>query len=126
MRTQKNPKSLANLRPAKPGEVRNPKGNNRKRPWTDRMFERSEMLLASTEEGEQIRKALQLPKEATFADAAVLTLMRKAIKGDVGAIKEMADRIEGKAPERLEITGPDRKEITIRLLHDREKRKSSE
>ncbi len=29
-------------------------------------------------------------------------------------------RIEGKAPQRLEITGPERKEFTIKLIRDRE------
>ena len=49
-------------------------------------------------------------------------LMREALKGNIAAIREMADRIEGKAPERLEISGPERKEIVIRLIHDRTKR----
>ena len=67
-------------------------------------------------------KDLELPETATWADASTLELAIKAGNGDIPAIKEMADRIEGKAPERLEISGPERKEIVIRLIHDRTKR----
>jgi hypothetical protein len=118
----KNPRSLQNLKPIQKGEVRNPEGINRKRPYSDRMFAHSEELLEATEEGKKICEALKLPEDATWADAAVRRLMREALKGNIAAIKEMADRIEGKAPERLEITGPERKEIVIRLIHDRTKR----
>ncbi len=34
-RPGENPNSLKNLKPAKPGEVRNPTGKNRNRPYTD-------------------------------------------------------------------------------------------
>lgn len=115
-----NPKSLANLMPpVKKGEVRNPLGINRKRPYTDRMFAHSEELLRQSKAGEKIRKKLQLPETATWADAAIRQLNIKAADGDIPAIKEQADRIEGKAPERLEITGPERKEITIRVIHEK-------
>jgi hypothetical protein len=117
-----NAKSLANMAPPiKKGEIRNPRGINRKRPWTDRMFSMTEEPLRITEEGELIRKSMHLPENATWGDAAVRRLMRECIKGSVAALREFADRIEGKAPERLEITGPERKEITIRLIQDRVK-----
>jgi hypothetical protein len=38
----KNPSSLNNLKPTKPGQVLNPQGINRKRPITDRYYQRSE------------------------------------------------------------------------------------
>jgi hypothetical protein len=117
----KNPKSRANLKPPAKGEVRNPKGINRKRPWTDRMFAQSEELLIKTQAGRAILKKLKLPESATWADASVWKLILKAAAGEISAIKEMADRIEGKAPERLEISGPERKQVTIRLIHDRTK-----
>ncbi|HYM35169.1 MAG TPA: hypothetical protein VET48_07195 [Steroidobacteraceae bacterium] len=86
------------------------------------MFAQSEALLKESEEGEKIRKALRLPETATWADASIRELMKKAAAGDISAIKEMADRIEGKAPERLEITGPERKVITLRLIHEHKSR----
>ena len=115
------PNSRAKLKPIKPGEVRNPLGINRKRPYTDRMYAHSEQLLCLSKWGEKKRKSLDLPEAATWADAAIEELNRKAADGDLAAIKEQADRIEGKAPERLEITGPERKEITIRLIHENKK-----
>lgn len=102
---RKNEISMRNLRPAKKGEVRNPLGINRKRPWTDRMLEKSEELLSSTEDGEAIRKRLKLEEGATWADAAVYMLMRRAVRGEPIAIKELADRIEGKAVVRIADSG---------------------
>jgi hypothetical protein len=97
------PKSLANLKPVKKGEVRNPKGINRKRPWTDRMLEMTETILKKSAMGEEIRRKLRLPETATWSDGAVLMLMRRAVQGEVAAIKELADRTEGKVAERLEV-----------------------
>ena len=123
MKRKMNAKSLANLKPPiQKGEVRNPKGINRKRPYTDRMYAHSEELLSASKAGEIKRVSLELPQTATWADASIRELSIKAANGDISAIKEMADRIEGKAPERLEITGPERKEIVIRLIHDRKRR----
>jgi hypothetical protein len=98
-----NPAGLKNLKPAKKGEVRNPLGINRKRPFTDRISQHSEELLSASKEGEQIRRALNLAPDATFADAAVKRLMRKAIQGDVKAFDQMANRIEGKPAQRIDL-----------------------
>ena len=118
-----NAKSLANLKPPiQKGEVRNPHGINRKRQWTDRMFQRGETLLKLSKAGEKKRKELDLPETATWADAATEELMRKAANGDTAAIKEMADRTEGKPPERIEIAGVQRQEININVNFDRTKR----
>ena len=40
------------------------------------------------------------------------------MEGGTKAAKEIADRIEGKPPQRMEITGPVHKEVTIRVVHD--------
>jgi hypothetical protein len=115
----KNPKSLANLKPVKPGEVRNPLGVNRKRPYSDRYYAQSEELLSASEDGREILRLLKLPETATWADAAVRRLMREALKGNIAAIREMADRIEGKPPQRLEITArPAKVETTIVIKHE--------
>lgn len=94
------PKSLANLKPpAQPGEVRNPRGVNRKRPWAERYAIRSELSIPekirlefNLKMGEEV-----LPKGATWADAAVLRRHMEALMdGGTPAAKEIADRIEGK------------------------------
>jgi hypothetical protein len=72
-----NPKSKLNLKPIKPGEVRNPQGINRKRPFTDRMYAKTEQPLALTPEGRKI-KTIQPPTECDLGDAAVERLMIEA------------------------------------------------
>jgi hypothetical protein len=122
----KNPKSLANLKPAKKGEVRNPLGINSKRPFSDFYFFHAEEVVP-----EFWRKRINkdaggrlIPKGATWGEADSRRLHLEAAKGNVNAIRELADRVEGKAPQRLEITGPSRKEITLHVVHDRNMKKS--
>jgi hypothetical protein len=50
---------------------------------------------------------LKLKPGATYADIIAMSLMREAIKGKVPAASEMADRIEGRAIQTQEISGPD-------------------
>ena len=116
-----NPKGLANLRPAKPGEVRNPLGINRKRPWTDRYYERSEGPLPEVLRLQFNQKLGMevLPPGATWADAGTLRAHMDAImEGGTIAAKEIADRIEGKPPQRKEITAPVRTEVTLVVKYE--------
>jgi hypothetical protein len=113
--------SLANLKPIEPGEVRNPLGINRKRPITDEYFQMSDeplpellRLQINQKFGEEI-----LPKGTTWARANSLRRFLDAMmEGGSKAAKEIADRIEGKPPQRMEISGPEKKEITIRVKFD--------
>ena len=41
--------------------------------------------------------------------------LQVVLKGDVTALKEIADRIEGRPPQRLDLVGVERQEITIRV-----------
>jgi hypothetical protein len=109
------PNSLKNLRPPwKKGDVPNPKGVNRKRPITDRYFGRAEDPLP-----EKIRKKFKLEEGATWGDALALRQFSEAVmKGSTAAAKEIREAIEGKSPQRLEISGPERKEITIRVIYE--------
>jgi hypothetical protein len=97
----KHPKSLANLRPpAKPGEVLNPMGINRKHPWTERYAERSEDRIPEKLRGKFNREVGEevLLKGSTWADAAILRRFMDALtEGGTPAAKEIADRIEGKS-----------------------------
>jgi hypothetical protein len=118
-RRGQHPKSLANLKPpAQSGEVRNPLGINRKRPWTDRYAQRSEDLLP-----EKLRVKLNhevgaeaLPEGSTWADAAVLRrFIEASANGGTPAAKEIADRAEGKATT-FEEEKVDAKESNVYLV----------
>lgn len=115
----KHPNSIANLKPIQPGEVRNPEGINRKRPYSDRYLE-----LAEQEIPKKIREKLNkragqqvLQPGATWADAENLNLhLRATEEVNPKAVKELADRLEGKAPIRVEIQGATRTETTLEVI----------
>jgi hypothetical protein len=127
MNTKRNPNSLRNLRPPwRPGETGNPSGINRKRPYTDRLLDQAEALLPE-ETRTKINDAFQrqfgkkdmLPPGTTYADAEVLRIHLNVImKGDINAAQFISDRIEGRPPNRLDLVGHERQEVTIRVVHD--------
>jgi hypothetical protein len=95
-RTQTNPRSLANLKPAKPGECRNPGGRPKKKPITQAY----EMLSGLAVPKETLDK-LRLPSTVerrikTYADLMAYGQMSQAIKGETPAAKEITDRMEGR------------------------------
>src|SRR5216684_1564167 len=121
------PNSLRNLRaPWKPGEVPNPKGVNRKRPYTDRLLDQAEarlpeeMRLKFNDSFEkQFGKKDMLPPGTTYADAEVLRIhLNTILKGDVASASFISDRIEGKPPNRLDLIGHERQEITFKVVHE--------
>jgi Family of unknown function (DUF5681) len=109
------------------GQSGNPAGRPKKRPITDEYFDLADKPLP-----EKLRKKLErdfgikLPPGITWSQTAALRRFMEACgikieKGGTRAAKEIRESIEGKAPERLEITGPERKEITILVKYDRTK-----
>jgi len=118
----KNPKSLANLKPARKGEVRNPQGIN-KRPFSDLYFAVSQEIVPEWKRRQLNKEAggPLHPKGTTWAEAHSRALHAKAADGDVSAVRELADRVEGRAPERLQITGNTKQMVTITIRHDRQK-----
>jgi hypothetical protein len=103
----------------KAGEVLNPAGVNRKRPYSDRHAEWVEKPLP-----EKMRQKFNkrcggevvLPIGATWGDAEVgRSHYEAAVFGNIRALKENADRIEGKPPQRLEITTPTKLVQTINV-----------
>lgn len=91
---------LANLKPVKLGEIRNPLGINRKRPWTETYSQIGERLYPevlrhkfNAEIGAEI-----LMVGATFRKVNAVRRMLEATQvGGTSAAKEIVDRIEGKA-----------------------------
>lgn len=79
-----------------PGEVSNPSGRNGKQ------FKAALNVAIRRAEGDKIMLA-------RIAEA----LVDKAASGDVQAIKEVADRLDGKAVQATEISGPEGGEIPI-------------
>lgn len=71
------------------------------------------------------RKALKkigidLPADATNADAMAFSMMYQGVKGSVPAAKEVREAIEGKSPQRVEILNPeDRAKTEITLTFKR-------
>ena len=85
-------KSLANLKPWAKGVSGNPGGRPRKQPITEAYLEVA------------ARKAPGDPQGRTYAQAAAERQFRAALKGSTSAIREIADRLEGKPQQRIEMT----------------------
>lgn len=84
-----NPKSIKNLKPAKKGEVRNPKGRPPELPALDILIAE---VLGEEKDG------------LTAAKAILLKIRQKATSGDLRAAEILLDRGYGKAKQSLEIT----------------------
>ena len=115
--------SLKGLKPWKPGVSGNPGGKPKKRPITDEYF-----ALADIEIPKEICKKLRIKfvPGRTFSQANALARFMDCLKRDGHrSSKEVREAMEGKAPQRVEISGPEKAEITIRVIHDR-KTKSAE
>jgi hypothetical protein len=106
-RRGKNPNSLKNLRPMKPGETLNPTGINAKTPMTDEYRK-----CAADPIPESIREKLNarigeevLEPGDTWARANALRRFIDAVMGEGGvrSSAEIREAIEGIAPHRIEI-----------------------
>jgi hypothetical protein len=117
----RHPNSLRNLRPLQAGQTANPAGINRKRPFSDRYAEMSEAR-APVEWIKKINKQFGKPILAEDASWAMLLTARAYLqvylRGDVNMLREIADRVEGKSPQRLDLTIPAHTEVTLKVVHD--------
>ncbi len=91
-----------NLKPWKPGESGNPGGRSRTKPLTEEL----QRLLDSEAPN---------AKGQTWVAVIAEALVKKARKGDVRAIAELANRIEGKARQSVEADVNVTQEIIERL-----------
>jgi hypothetical protein len=92
-------RSLANLKPWKKGERANPNGRPKKT--------LTEALIA------------KLGRKRAFEVATAL--IDTAAKGDVSAFKELADRLEGKVPQQIEVSG--NVDLGVRIASARDRRR---
>lgn len=94
---------LANLKPFKPGQSGNPAG----RPKSITLSEAYRKQLAMTDETDPLKR--------TFAEVLAEQMIVKAKTGDVAALKEVADRVEGKAKQTITLS-TDRREQVERAI----------
>jgi hypothetical protein len=84
--------------------TRNPRGQQR-----DKIF-REALRLELAEAGDSLKKLREIAN----------ALIEKAVGGDMQAIKELADRLDGKATQMLEHTAPsslERRKLTYEIVH---------
>ena len=62
---------------------------------------------------EQLAEAMPLAPERTVAEAIARALIKEAISGNVQAIREIADRTEGRSPVTLDVGNKDGEPLLI-------------
>jgi hypothetical protein len=92
-------RSIANLKPFKPGQSGNPQG----RPKSITLSEAYRKQLAMVDESD--------PQKRSFAEVLAETMIKRAKTGDVPALKEIADRVEGKAKQTITLTTERREQM---------------
>lgn len=95
-----NEKSKSNLILWEKGKSGNPSGRPKRRPITE-----AYALIAKRRVPKKIRVALQLGDKATWAEALAYGQFFNAAKGRHGNATEIREAIEGKATQRIELSG---------------------
>lgn len=104
----RNPNSLKNLKPYKPGHAVPPGAG---RPKGSLSFkERAAKFLDLTQQVKMPGGGFQ---DQTLLDGAILSLIAQAHRGNVPALKELFERVFGKEVEKLELTGKDGQSLSI-------------
>lgn len=101
-------RDTSGLRPWQPGQSGNPGGRPKKQPITDALRDLVE------------RATIPLKRPPTLAEQLARQLLRQALKGKMAPIVEVIDRIEGKARQRVEQSGPEGGPIPYELPGTRE------
>jgi hypothetical protein len=84
--------NTGNLRPPwKPGESGNPGGRPKKKPLTD-----AYAAILGKPVPAEVAEKLKVDTSTTYAEIIAMALAREAVKGNVRAAGELADRVEGK------------------------------
>jgi Family of unknown function (DUF5681) len=89
---------LANLKPFQPGQSGNPKGRPR-----DIVTQAYRRLLAKADPSD--------PENRAYAETLAEQMIIKAKGGDVRAMKEITDRVQGKAAQLIEISSERRDQL---------------
>jgi hypothetical protein len=104
--------STANLKPFKPGESGNPGGRPKRNPLTDYLKEQLEQeipqsMLDAMKDGPRLVFLEVYGDKPTFGQMIAFKLVAMSAKGDVMAIRELLDRVEGKVAQKTQLTGLD-------------------
>ena len=83
----------------KPGQSGNPGGRPKRKPLTDAYS----ALLGQTVPPE-IARQLRISETSTYAEVVAMALLKEAVKGKVNAAAELADRVEGRVMERVQVS----------------------
>ncbi len=95
------PRDTSHLKPPwKPGQSGNPGGRPKRRPISD-----SYQALADVAIPAKIARKLRLPKGSTWRDTIAYAILQQAANGNVRAAAEVREAIEGKATQRIELSG---------------------
>ena len=117
-------RNTSGLKPFKPGQSGNPGGRPKKRPITDEYFQLADQPLPEKLRTKLARDfGINLAAGTTWSQASALRRFLEATgikieEGGTKAAKEIRESIEGKSPQRIEVSGPERKEITIQVKFD--------
>jgi hypothetical protein len=112
VRKREKPVNNTNLKPFKPGESGNPSGRPKRQPLTDYLKEQLEkeipqsMLDAMKEGLRTVFFEVYGPKP-TFGQMIAFKLVQMSAKGDVIAMRELLDRVEGKVTQKTQLAGLD-------------------
>jgi hypothetical protein len=111
--------TLSNLKPWKPGQSGNPSGRSRKLPITEALEQIGQQIVP-TEIRKILRRKLNVEVKpgSTFAQCIALALISKAIVGDVEAIREFTNRVQGKALQQLEIATPENRDVRLHVIYE--------
>jgi hypothetical protein len=81
-----------------PGQSGNPSGRPKRKPLSDAYS----ALLGQTVPPE-IARQLRISETSTYAEVVAMALLKEAVKGKVNAAAELADRVEGRVMERVQV-----------------------
>jgi len=102
----------------KPGQSGNPSGRPKRLPITDRYGVIAELpapdyLLAALRLSEAEKREIK-----TYGDALALSQFRAGIKGKTEPAREIADRLEGRARQAVEVSGPEGGPLDVQFMTD--------
>lgn len=90
------------------GQSGNPSGRPSTKVLTQALRNRLEAPIPA-----ELEKELDLPPKSTYAEAVAARLAREAAKGNIAAIREVYERLEGKPPKEVKSDDDNRVQINV-------------